>query len=189
MLSIMESSSTPGQQAAEALQAVDAARAGLVDDIRLPPGYHAVIAVAIALQVGAVAWWTVTQTGIGTVVVLAASLLLAAVLGWQVHRFRALNGVWVDGFASRAAFGSTVLASVSYAGGLAAATWAGFEGVWWLVPLAAALAGVGYVAAGERWMRRYRADPAAEAVGLPLQVTLLLGAAAVAGLLLLLLNR
>jgi hypothetical protein len=181
----MESSETERRRAAETLAALDATQSALVDDVRLPPGYLPVIGGAVGVQIGTLAW-SLGAPGVRTVAAAsAAALLLLTVIAWQVRRFRATNGVALDGFVHKAALGTTVGASVSYAAGLGFATWAAVTQTWWLVPPVAAAAGAGYALAGERWLRRYRARPAAEAAGPPWPLAALAIVGALAGLALL----
>jgi hypothetical protein len=185
----MESDDSDRRLAAETLAALDATQSALVDDVHLPPGYLPVIGGAVAVQIGTLAWSLGAPGGRTVAAAAAAAVLLLVVIAWQVRRFRATNGVSLDGFVHKAAFGTTVSASVSYAAGLGFATWAAFTQTWWLVPPVAAVAGAGYAVAGERWLRRYRARPATEAAGPPWPLAVLAVAGALAGLVLLLMQR
>lgn len=185
----MESSELDPRRAAETLASLDATRQALVDEVRLPPGYLAAIGGAVAVQIGTLAWWLGAPGGREAAAAGAAVVLLLLVIAWQVRRFRATNGVSLDGFVHKAALGTTVGASVSYAAGLGFATWAALTQAWWLVPPVAAVAGAGYAVAGELWLRRYRARPADEAAGPAWPLVLLVAVGALAGLLLLLLRR
>lgn len=184
----MESSSLDPRRAAETLAALHAARAGLVDDVRLPPGYHLAIGASVALQIGSLAWWLGDPRRWSLAAMAAGAALLLVVVGWQVRRFRATNGVWIDGFVHKAALGTTVTASLCYMAGLGLATWAALAGTWWAVPPIAGLAGVGYAAAGGQWLRRYRSQPEAEAAGPGWPLALLVVVGGLVGLLLLLLQ-
>ncbi len=185
----MESSESERRAAAETLAALDATQSALVDDVHLPPGYLITVGGAVAIQIGTLAWWLGEPGALAATAAAAAAVLLLGVLGWQVRRFRAANGVALDGFVHKAAFGTTVGASVSYAAGLGFATWAAFADTWWLVPPVAAVAGLGYAWAGDRWLSRYRARPSVEAAGPPRPLALLVAVGALAGLVLLLGQR
>ena len=52
-----------------------------------------------------------------------------------------------------------------YLAALAAATWAAFASLWWLVAVAAVVGGVGYALGARHWWHAYRHDPAAHARG------------------------
>jgi hypothetical protein len=180
----MESTPTPAEAAA-ALEDADASRSGLARRIETPSWFFTSMAVAVAVQIGTAAY----GLGAGTLwVVIAGALVFLAVAGVQLARFRALNGVWLGGFASRVVFGSGNGASASYAVSAAAAIWAGFEELWWLAALWACIGGAAYALAGRRWMRTYRADPAAHGRGESAVWLALLLAAALAALALLLTN-
>jgi hypothetical protein len=173
------------QDAAAALAAADASRAGLAGRIETPSWFFTSMAVAVAVQIGTAAY------GLGAErlwVVIAGAVAFLAVAGVQLARFRARNGVWLGGFASRVVFGSGNVASAAYAVSAAAAIWAGYEQLWGLVALWACLGGAAYALAGRRWMRAYRADPAAHSPGESAVWLALLLAAALAGLALLLVN-
>ena len=185
----MESNESDRRLAAETLASLDATRQALVDEVRLPPGYLVAIGTTVAVQIGTLAWWLGAPGLRAATAAGAAAALLLVVIAWQVRRFRATNGLSLDGFVHRAAFGTTVAGSVSYAAGLGFATWAALTQAWWLVPPVAAVTGAGYAVAGERWLRRYRARPADEAAGPPWPLVLLVALGALAGLLLLLLQR
>ncbi len=104
------------------------------------------------------------------------------VAGWALLRFRRINGVRVDGFASQVVLGTGVTASGAYVGAFVVATWAAFESQWWLVVLAAVVGGVGYALGARQWWHAYRADPAARAPGSSPLVLAILALSAVAGM-------
>ena len=111
------------------------------------------------------------------------------VAGVEVARFRRLTGVWLGGLASRVVDGSATAASASYVLSLGAAVWAAFAHAWWLVVFCAAAGGMAYACSGRRWLRTYRAGPAAHGRGESAAVLAVLAILAVAGLVLLLVGR
>jgi hypothetical protein len=183
-------------EASAALRDAEAARATLADRIVTPSWFFASMGVAIAVQIATfavglhdaneVAHLRLRANGPWLIVVGLA--VFAAVAGVQLWRFRRLNGVWVGGFASRVVLGNGVAASVSYIAALAGAIWAAYGDHWWLVGLWSVVGGGAYALSGRRWMRRYRADPAAYARGESFAWLILLAAAAIGGLALLVLN-
>lgn len=148
------------------LAAADRSRLRLVDSLRLPEGFYVVLAAGVAVQVAAAGYGIADQSPAGLVVVLAglAVLGLAGVL--VLHRFRQVNGARVDGLSTQVLLGGGPLASTVYLGSLAAATWAAFGSVWWLVAVAAVLGGAGYALGARRWWAAYRRDPAGRTRGL-----------------------
>jgi hypothetical protein len=192
-------SKPPRPTASEALAALrdaEAARATLADRIVTPSRLFASIGVAIGVQIATFAVGLhdaneVAHLGLGANglwLIVAGLAVFAAVAGVQLWRFRRLNGVWVAGFASRVVLGNGVAASVSYVVTLAAAIWAAYGDHWWLVGLWSVVGGGAYALSGRRWMRNYRADPAAHARGESFAWLVLLAAAAIGGLALLVLN-
>jgi hypothetical protein len=183
-------------EASAALRDAEAARATLADRIVTPSWLFASLGVAIAVQIATFAVGLhdaneVAHLGLeasGPWLIGAGLAVFAAVAGVQLWRFRRLNGVWVAGFASRVVLGNGVAASVSYVVALAAAIWAAYGDHWWLVALWSVVGGGGYALSGRRWMRGYRADPAAHARGESFAWLVLLAAAAIAFLALLVLN-
>lgn len=187
MLSSMESS--PGRptpaEAAAALTDADASRARLASGIAVPPWFAASLGVAIAVQIA------MTAVGLaeGRPWTLVAGLaIFAAAAGVQLTWFRRRNGVWLGGLASRVVLGTGVAASASYAIALAAAVWAAYGSHGWLVALCSIAGGAAYALSGDRWLRAYRAQPARHARGESAAWLALAAVAAVAGLLLLVLN-
>lgn len=182
-------SKTPRPTAAEASVALldaEAARARLADGIVTPSWCFASMGVAIAVQIAT----TAAGLAAGLPWLIAAGLAaFAVVAAVQLLRFRQVNGVWLGGFASRVVLGTATVASASYTVALAAAIWAAFADLWWLVALWSAVGGVAYALSGGRWMRAYRARPAVHATGESAAWLALLAAVAVAGLVLLLINR
>jgi hypothetical protein len=172
-------------EAAAALSAAEASRSAIAEGIAAPSWCFATLAVAIAVQIATAA----VGLGDDRVWLLVAGLAFyALVAGVQLARFRRRNGVWLGGFASRVVLGSGTAASGSYAVALGAAVWAAFAERWWLVALCAVAGGAAYALSGIRWLRDYRAEPAAHARGESAAWLALGGAAALAGLALLLLG-
>lgn len=188
MLSGMESKSAPqGPDDARSLLAdADHARQRLAAGLRLPAGLIPVLGAAVAVQVGAAAWGIAHQTVAGLAVLLAG--LTAFVLGaaTALHQFRRINGVRVDGLASHIVLGTGATSTSAYLGALAAATWAAFASLWWLVVVASVLGGAGYALGVRQWWRRYGLDPVAHASGASPRVLAALAVLACLGLLALL---
>jgi hypothetical protein len=180
----MESSIPPRDpsHALADLAAADVARERLAAGLRLPAGLHPVLAVAVALQIGAGAVGIAEQTTAGMVAVLCGLVVLLAATAWALLRFRQINGVRVDGFASQVVLGTGVTASTTYVAAFVTATWAAFESTWWLVLVAAVCGGVGYAWGARQWWLAFRADPAGHAGGASPRVLALLVAATCLGL-------
>jgi hypothetical protein len=188
MLSTMESSGDRPSPAdgADALRAAEASRAALADAINLPPGFSLSLGAAIAVQIAT------TAVGLGDDrpwLLIGGLVLFGVVAAVQLAWFRAANGVWLGGFASRVVFGTGMAASLSYMAALGVALWAAYEGRWWVVAVCALAGGVTYALAGVRWMRAYRTQPALHARGESAPALALLTLAALAGLVLLVLQR
>jgi hypothetical protein len=164
------------------LAAADGARERLASGLRLPAGLHPVLAVAVALQIGAGAVGIAEQTTAGMAAVLGGLVVLFAVTAWAVLRFRQINGVRVDGFASQIVLGTGVTASTTYVAAFVAATWAAFEAAWWVVLVAAVCGGAGYAWGARQWWLAFGADPAGHADGASPRVLALLLAATCLGL-------
>lgn len=183
-LSDMESSSSaagPDDVRAE-LAAADLARERLSGRLRLPEGLLPVLGGAIAIQIGTAAVGIAEQTTAGMALVGAGMAVLLAVAGWALVRFRTINGVRVDGFASQVVLGAGTTATCAYALGFVAATWAAFEAVSWLVVVAAVVGGVGYALGARQWWQAFQVDPASRAPGASPKVLALLAAGACVGL-------
>lgn len=179
-LSNMESS-----EASAALTEAEATRAALAHGIATPSWFFTTIGAAIALQIGA----TAVGLGAGAMWVLIAGwAVLAAVAGVQLARFRRHNGVWLGGLASRVVFGTGTASSLSYLAALGGAIWAAYASRWWLVAVLSLAGGGAYALSGRRWMRTYRAAPAAHARGESAAWLAAIGVTAVAGIALLLIN-
>jgi hypothetical protein len=113
-------------------------------------------------------------------------VLVAAI---QLVRFRQLNGVRLGGLASRVVLGTATAASISYVLALGASAWAGFNRMWWLVAVCAIAGGAAYALSGLRWWRRYQGDPTSNSRGESAGLIAIIGALAVAGVVLLVLGR
>lgn len=164
----------------------EASRSALANRVALPPLLLPILGLTIAVQIASVS--VVWLSGGYWFAVAGAALYLAVAL-LQLRRFRRLNGVTVGGFASRVVGGTATEATMSYLLALAGAMWAGFAGVWWLVPVCALAGGVGFAVSGARWVRTYRSDPAEHARGESVAFLLVLGVLAACGVVLLFLNR
>jgi hypothetical protein len=171
---------------AGALREAEASRAALAGGISVPPGFSLSLGAAIAVQIAT------TAIGLGDDrpwVLVGGLVLFAVVAAVQLAWFRAANGVWLGGFASRVVLGTSMTASLSYMAALSAALWAGFAGRWWMVAVCAAVGGAAYALSGVRWLRAYRAQAALHARGESAAALALLTLVALAGLALLVLER
>jgi hypothetical protein len=188
ILSNMESMAedpTPAEASA-ALTEAEASRARLVQGIETPTWFFASLGVAISAQIATSA----VGVGDGDPWVVAAGLaIFAAVAAAQLVRFRRLNGVWLGGFASRVVLGTGTGAATAYAVALGFAIWAAYEEAWWLTAFCSIAGGAAYAVSGGRWMRAYRAEPAVHGRGESLAWLTALGVAAIAGVVLLVVNR
>ena len=180
----MESPNPPRDpsQARADLAAAEVARERLTGGLRLPSGLHPVLAAAIAIQIGTAAVGVARQTTAGMAVVGAGLVVLLAVTAWALLRFRQINGVRVDGFASQIVLGKGVTATSAYIVGFVIAMWAAFESTWWLVAVAAVAGGVGYAWGVREWWSAFRADPTTHSHGASSRVLALLAATACLGL-------
>lgn len=176
----------PAGQARDDLARAEAMRASLATGLRLPSRFHTSVGIAVAVQIGttALALTGDRSTGVALGLVLAGLLVFGAVVVVQLHRFRALNGVRVAGFASRALLGTSTLSSLAYAASLALSVWAGYAGLPWLAMLPAACGGAAYAVAAHRWWVSYQRDPAQHAVAESRAYLAALCTAAIAGLVL-----
>jgi hypothetical protein len=147
------------------LIAADHARERLAAGLRLPRGLHPALAVAVAAQIGTAGLGIAEQSAAGLAVLLAGLAGLLVIAALLLHRFRLINGVRVDGLASQVVLGTGTTSSLTYLSSLAAATWAAFESLWWLVAVVAVAGGVGYALGARQWWRAYRINPAAHASG------------------------
>ena len=107
--------------------------------------------------------------------------VLMGVAAFLLYQFRRINGVRVDGLSSQIVLGTGGASTLVYMGGFGAATWAAFESRWWLVAVAAVVAGVGYAFGTFRWWRAYRHDPAAHEGGVSPRVLAVLAVLAFLG--------
>ena len=148
-----------------AMAVADDARLRLTSGLRLPTGLFPWLAAAVAVQLGTAAVGIAQQTVAGLAVVLAGLSAFLVVAALMLHRFRVINGVRVDGLGSQIVLGSGAISSLAYLGTLAAATWAAFESMWWLVVVSALVGGVGYALGVRQWWLRYRNDPVGHARG------------------------
>ena len=126
------------------------------------------------------AWAPIRLGGVALFVLVAAIQLLL---------FRQLNGVRLGGLASRVVLGTATAASISYAFAFGASAWAAFNRMWWLAAVCAVAGGAAYALSGRRWWRRYQGDPASHSRGESAGWIAILGAVAIAGLVLLVLER
>lgn len=176
-------SSTDG---ANALRVAEASRAALAGGIDVPPGFSLSLGAAIAMQIAA------TAVGLGDDrpwVLVGGLALFGVVAAVQLARFRAINGVWLGGFASRVVLGTGMAASLSYMLALGVALWAAFADRWWTVAVCALAGGTAYALSGVRWLRAYRTQPMLHARGESAATLALLALAALAGLAVLVLER
>ena len=177
--------SKPDAGTAAALTDAERSRDRLAQSLAIPSWFATSLGTAIALQIAAAA------VGLGDdrpILVLAGLVPFLVVAGVQLLRFRRRNGVWLGGLASRVVFGTAAAASVSYPVALGLAVWAAYADRWLLVALCSVAGGAAYGLSGRRWIRRYRAEPAANARGESAVLLALVGAAAVAGVALLVAN-
>jgi len=161
----------------------------LASSLRLPTGFAPVLGAAMAVHLGTAALGIEQQTVGGLVLVAAGLGVFGLAAAWLLRRFRAVNGASVGGLRSRAVLGTSHASSAVYAAAFAAATWAAFEGPWWLVGLSALVGGTAYAVCALLWWRTYQGDPAAHARGESTLVLGLLGLAVVGGAVLLVLGH
>ena len=194
-----EPSPTP-EDAEAALVEAEASRTHLVGTLALPSFFYAAIGAAVAVQIATAAFGgdllgahrlgvIVDDRGWALAVLLGGAALFVLVAAIQLVRFRQLNGVWLGGLASRVVLGTAPAASISYAFALGGSIWGAFNGLWWVVGLCAVAGGAAYALSGRRWWRRYQGDPASHSRGESAGWIAILGAVAVAGLVLLVLER
>ena len=186
----MESTSRPHdpEDPGHALAAADRASHRLAAGLRLPAGFHAALAAAMAVQIGTAAFGIAAQSGTGLAVALAGVMVFLGVAALALHRFRQINGVRVDGLTSQVVLGAGTLATGVYVCAFGAATWAAFESQWWIVVAAAVAGGTGYAVSARQWWRAYQQDPVAHAGGVSPRVLAVLAAVACLGLVVLLVN-
>jgi len=163
----MESSNgwpTP-EEAAVALAEAETSRTMLARGVVLPSLFDAAIGASITVQIATTALGLADIGGWAGWLLPPGVAVFVLVAGIELARFRRVNGVWLGGFASRVVGGTATAASTSYVLSLGAAVWAGFDRAWWLVALCAVAGGVAYACSGCRWLRTYRAEPAAHGRG------------------------
>lgn len=148
------------EQAAAAIAEAEAGRTSLVNGLVVPRLLFESIGAAVALQIGTTAVGLAAAGRWSGFALVAGLVVFLAVSGFQLARFRSLNGVWLGSLVSRVVGGTATAASVSYVAALGGAAWAAFTDVWWLVPLFAIAGGAGYALSGRSWMRKYRCEPA-----------------------------
>lgn len=159
-----------------ALAGADEALRRLTSNLRLPAGLYLGLATAVAMQIGTATFGVAAQTVDGLVVALAGLAAFLGMAALMLHRFRLVNGIRLDGFTSQIVLAAGASASVVYLGAFAAAVWAAFASLWWLVALAAVVGGTGCALGARHWWAAYRHDPSAHARGVSPR---LLGALAV----------
>lgn len=179
---LQENPDDPRSELAEA----DHARQRLTDGLRLPTGLLAVLATAVAVQVGAAAYGIAAQTTAGLAVALAGIAVLMGMAALVIYQFRRINGVRVDGLSSQIILGSGGTSTPVYLVGFIVASLAAFDSRWWLVTAAAVAAGVGYAYGTLRWWHAYRHDPAARTGGVSPRVLVALALVACLGFVVLL---
>jgi len=179
----MESmSALPSDPAAE-LAAAETARQRLAGSLRTPSWFYTSLGVAVALQIGLTAYGLSDDaSGPRLIAIGVGALVFAAVAAVLWYRFRRLNGVRVGGLFSRALMGTSNRSVLAETLGLGAAVWAAMVGHWWLAVLASIAGGVGYAVSARLWWRDYQRDPAAHARGDSRATTVVIGLAAVVGL-------
>jgi hypothetical protein len=131
----------------------------------LPKGLFPALAVVIAVQVGAAGFGIAAQTTAGLALALAGTAVFLGVAALILVQFRRLNGVRLDGLASRIILGTGTPSTLVYMGTFATATWAAFESRWWLVATAAVVGGAAYSVSALLWWRAYRINPVERAGG------------------------
>jgi len=180
----MESATSPRDphDARVELMTADQVRERLTAGLTLPRGLHLALAVAVAAQIATAGFGIAEQSAAGLGVFLAGLAGLLVIAAWSLHRFRLLNGVRVDGLASQIVLGTGTTSQLAYLSSLAAATWAAFESLWWLVAVVAVAGGVGYSLGARQWWRAYRNNPAGHASGASPRVLALLAVIACLGL-------
>jgi hypothetical protein len=157
------------------LAAAEAARQRLTRSLRLPSWFHSLLGAGIAVQVATAAYGIEDQSGAGLLLVGAGCLVFLVVALVLLARFRRLNGVRVEGFASRAVMGTSTRSTLVHLSAMGGAIWAAFEGQPWLVGLLAVAGGAGYAASSRLWWQEYLREPATHARG-ESRVVLALGA-------------
>jgi hypothetical protein len=187
----MESNDPPPRpdEAAALLAAADRSVAQWAGRLSLPPLFHTAIGAAIAVQIATAAYGIAVDTPRARLALGAGLLVFAATAIVQLLRFRARNGVWVSGLASRVVLGTGNASTTAYLLAFGAAVWAAFEDRWWLVGLSAIAGGTAYTLGGRHWWRQYQGDPTAHSRSASLAFTVGAVVVALAGLVLLLVEK
>lgn len=182
----MESNGPPSpDEASAALADADAARIALAERVAVPPVFLMALGAAVAVQIATTTAGITGATGRpGLLIASGLVLFVVVALGLLAH-LRRSSGLWLAGLVNQVVGGTASAAVTSYTVAFWAALWAAFVGNWWLVAVCAAAGGTAYALSGLAWLRRYRADPAAHASGVPAAWLLAIAAAVAAGLLLL----
>lgn len=175
--------------AAAALRDAERARAELASSVRFPAGHDIFIGAAVTVQIATTAVGLSVEESWARWALAGGVLLFGIVAGLQLWRFARLNGVRVGGFAGRVVFGTATTASFGYALAMVTAYAAGARDLWWLTSVAAVAGGIVYVLSGRRWLRAYRREPARLGAGESALWLALAVVLAVAGLVLLVLER
>ena len=172
-----------------ALAAAEAARDRLAGEVQVPRWQDESIAAAVAVQIATTALVPAVDEAWARWALVGGVVLFGLVAWLALWRFSRLNGVRIGGFASRVVFGTTSTASFGYAVALVIAFVAALRDLWWLVAVAAIAGGLAYVLGGRRWLRAYRQQPARLGPGESALWLALLLALALAGLVLLVIER
>ena len=174
---------------AAALRDAEQARDELAGSVVFPRGHDLAIGAAVAVQIATTALGLAVDEPWARWALAGGLVLFGLVAALQLWRFARLNGVRLRGFASKVVFGSATTASFGEVVALVVAYAAAARDLWWLTALAALGGGLVYVLSGRRWLRAYRQEPARVGAGeSTLWVALVVGLA-VAGLVLLVLER
>jgi len=168
--------------ARSALSVADQSARRLTAGLRLPTGLYPALAGAVALQIGTAAYGIAEQSAAGLAVLLTGSAVFLLVAALELHRFRRVNGVRVDGLASRVVLATGPISTPAYLGALAVATWSAFASLWWLVAVAALAGGCGYALGVRQWWSAYRDEPVTHARGASPRLLAGLGVLACLGL-------
>lgn len=185
----MESTSAVPSDPATDLAAAESARDRLTGSLRLPSWFHTSLGVAVAVQIGSATFGVSEGGGPRMWAVVPGFVVLLVVSAVQLVRFRRLNRVRVHGLFSRAVMGTSYRSTLAYSAGFGGALWAALAGQWLLVGIAAVAGGAGYALSARLWWQDYLGDPAAHARGESRATLVLIGCAALAGLVALVLAR
>lgn len=190
ILSNMASTGAPRPDEAAALLAdADDSVAQWAGRLTLPPLFHTAIGAAIAVQISTAAYGIAVDSPRARLALGAGLLLFGATAVVQLLRFRARNGVWVSGLASRVVLGTGNASTTAYLLAFGAAVWAAFADRWWLVGLSAIVGGTAYTLGGRHWWRQYQGDPSTHSRSASRAFTAGAVVVALAGLVLLLVEK